>query len=126
MLLEKDIESLARDHLDQPAEHVHAEAVVPDLTGLMHQRRLPDLLDRLGDGLIAVADAELLVDAVAPAVARSGVVDAGRVGEEVAHRDVAMGRLEAVDPFAGLGVDPVDRDLQFAELGKPTLDRSEQ
>ena len=54
VLLQILFQGLARDNLDQAAEHVVTHAVRPALAGLMRQHALAEPLDLLGDRLQAL------------------------------------------------------------------------
>ena len=119
LLLQEHVEGLARDHLDQAAQDVHAVAVAPHRARVVVERRLADLVGELLQGLVSAANAELAVVRVALGVARSAVADSGGVGQKILDRHVAVRRHQLQAWVSGPRIDTPNGDLLIAEGGDP-------
>ena len=121
LLLEIDLVGLAGDDLDEIAQHVGGDAVVPRLAGLGDQREGRELLDDLLQAGVGVAE----IDAVLGAVERvdrialhEAVGQARRVGQQVAEVDLALGRHRIDLAAAAAGI-----DARVGEAGDEFRDR---
>ena len=122
LLLQVLLEGLAGDHLDEVAQHVGGDGIVPGLAGLRDQRQLRQPLDELlqaGVGGLEV-DAALLgaIGGIDRIALHEAVGEARGVGQQVAEVDLALGR-HGLD----LAAAAARHDARVGESGNELRDR---
>ena len=87
---EEFVQRLAGDDFHKGAEHVDGVAVAPFRTRRERQRQLADLAGHVLQGVFRVADLAVAVDLVGLVLEQEAVGEAGRVGDEIEHRHLAV------------------------------------